>query len=215
MELPGRFDSPDYNVLLAADKYQTGFDQPKLQAMYVDKRLDGVQAVQTLSRLNRTAPSKQDPFVLDFRNDPEDIASCVCAVLRPHRNRENHRSLIGSTNSGQNWTTPASTMKMKWTPSPRPISATGTSSHKRTHAYSTGHTCSPRCSNGTKQPTRTDADRISRQVERLLQAVLFPEPDHPLRRQPIGESWHFSHGSCIPYLRSDGRVEPLDIADQR
>ncbi len=73
-ELPERFDSPDYNVLLAADKYQTGFDQPKLQAMYVDKRLDGVQAVQTLSRLNRTATGKQDPFVLDFRNDPEGIA---------------------------------------------------------------------------------------------------------------------------------------------
>ena len=74
-ELPERFDSPDYNVLLAADKYQTGFDQPKLQAMYVDKRLDGVQAVQTLSRLNRTAAGKQAPFVLDFRNDPEDIAA--------------------------------------------------------------------------------------------------------------------------------------------
>ena len=82
-ELPERFDSPDYNVLLAADKYQTGFDQPKLQAMYVDKRLDGVQAVQTLSRLNRTAAGKQDPFVLDFRNDPEDIA----AAFAPYYDR--------------------------------------------------------------------------------------------------------------------------------
>ena len=82
-ELPERFDSPDYNVLLAADKYQTGFDQPKLQAMYVDKRLDGVQAVQTLSRLNRTAAGKQEPFVLDFRNDPEDIA----AAFAPYYDR--------------------------------------------------------------------------------------------------------------------------------
>ena len=82
-ELPERFDSPDYNVLLAADKYQTGFDQPKLQAMYVDKRLDGVQAVQTLSRLNRTAAGKQDPFVLDFRNDPEDIS----AAFAPYYDR--------------------------------------------------------------------------------------------------------------------------------
>ena len=82
-ELPERFDSPDYNVLLVADKYQTGYDQPKLQAMYVDKRLDGVQAVQTLSRLNRTAPGKQDPFVLDFRNDPEDIA----AAFAPYYDR--------------------------------------------------------------------------------------------------------------------------------
>ena len=71
--LPGRFASPDYQILLVAEKYQTGFDQPLLQAMYVDKRLDGVQAVQTLSRLNRTAPGKEPPFVLDFVNDPEDI----------------------------------------------------------------------------------------------------------------------------------------------
>ena len=71
--LPARFDSSDYNVLLVAEKYQTGFDQPLLQAMYVDKRLDGVQAVQTLSRLNRTAAGKESPFVLDFVNDPEDI----------------------------------------------------------------------------------------------------------------------------------------------
>ena len=73
--LPARFDSSDYNVLLVAEKYQTGFDQPLLQAMYVDKRLDGVQAVQTLSRLNRTSAGKQPPFVLDFVNDPEDIRS--------------------------------------------------------------------------------------------------------------------------------------------
>ena len=71
--LPGRFASPDYQILLVAEKYQTGFDQPLLQAMYVDKRLDGVQAVQTLSRLNRIAPGKAPPFVLDFANDPEDI----------------------------------------------------------------------------------------------------------------------------------------------
>jgi type I restriction enzyme R subunit len=71
--LPDRFDSSDYQVLLVANKYQTGFDQPLLQAMYVDKRLDGVQAVQTLSRLNRTIPGKDNPFVLDFRNNAEDI----------------------------------------------------------------------------------------------------------------------------------------------
>jgi type I restriction enzyme R subunit len=71
--LPERFDTPDYQVLLVADKYQTGYDQPLLHTMYVDKRLDGVQAVQTLSRLNRTAPGKDAPFVLDFRNNAEDI----------------------------------------------------------------------------------------------------------------------------------------------
>ena len=71
--LPGRFGSADYQVLLVANKYQTGFDQPLLCAMYVDKRLDGVQAVQTLSRLNRTLPGKDAPFVLDFVNTAEDV----------------------------------------------------------------------------------------------------------------------------------------------
>ena len=71
--LPERFASPDYQVLLVANKYQTGFDQPLLCAMYVDKRLDGVQAVQTLSRLNRKIPGKDNPFVLDFVNEAEDI----------------------------------------------------------------------------------------------------------------------------------------------
>ena len=71
--LPERFASEDYQVLLVANKYQTGFDQPLLCAMYVDKRLDGVQAVQTLSRLNRMIPGKETPFVLDFVNEAEDI----------------------------------------------------------------------------------------------------------------------------------------------
>jgi type I restriction enzyme R subunit len=72
-QLPERFDSSDYQVLLVANKYQTGFDQPLLHTMYVDKRLDGVQAVQTLSRLNRMIPGKDAPFVLDFVNDAKNI----------------------------------------------------------------------------------------------------------------------------------------------
>lgn len=72
-ELPETFDSDEYRVLLVADKYQTGFDQPLLQTMYVVKRLAGVQAVQTLSRLNRMAPGKSRTFVLDFANEEEDI----------------------------------------------------------------------------------------------------------------------------------------------
>ena len=71
--LPERFASSDYQVLLVANKYQTGFDQPLLCAMYVDKRLDGVQAVQALSRLNRMIPGKDAPFVLDFINDADNI----------------------------------------------------------------------------------------------------------------------------------------------
>lgn len=72
-ELPDTFAKPDYRVLLVAEKYQTGFDQPLLHTMYVDKRLSGIQAVQTLSRLNRTHPLKDDTFVLDFVNDPSEI----------------------------------------------------------------------------------------------------------------------------------------------
>lgn len=72
-QLPEKFDTSDYQVLLVANKYQTGFDQPLLCAMYVDKRLDGVQAVQTLSRLDRTHPGKEPPFVLDFVNEVEGI----------------------------------------------------------------------------------------------------------------------------------------------
>lgn len=72
--LPEAFDSNDYQVLLVANKYQTGFDQPKLCAMYVDKRLRGVSAVQTLSRLNRIcAPFDKKTFVLDFKNEYDDI----------------------------------------------------------------------------------------------------------------------------------------------
>jgi type I restriction enzyme R subunit len=62
-----------YGVLVVAEKYQTGYDQPLLHTMYVDKKLEGVKAVQTLSRLNRTHPGKDDTFVLDFANDADDI----------------------------------------------------------------------------------------------------------------------------------------------
>jgi type I restriction enzyme, R subunit len=69
------FDTDDYQVMIVANKFQTGFDQPKLCAMYVDKKLGGVECVQTLSRLNRTYPGKKDTgtFILDFFNEPEVI----------------------------------------------------------------------------------------------------------------------------------------------
>lgn len=72
-ELPNKFSTDEYNILLVADKYQYGFDQPLLHTMYVDKKLSGVKAVQTLSRLNRTMPGKEDTFILDFANDRETI----------------------------------------------------------------------------------------------------------------------------------------------
>ena len=67
------FKDPKYRILIVASKFQTGFDEPMLQTMYVDKRLDGLQCVQTLSRLNRVAKGKTDTLVLDFVNEPEQI----------------------------------------------------------------------------------------------------------------------------------------------
>ena len=74
-DMRNAFDSADYQVMIVANKFQTGFDQPKLCAMYVDKKLGGVECVQTLSRLNRIYPGKADSgtFILDFFNDPKDI----------------------------------------------------------------------------------------------------------------------------------------------
>ncbi|WP_421920412.1 type I restriction endonuclease subunit R [Marinifilum sp.] len=73
-DIPEQFDKQDYRFLIVANKYQTGFDQPLLHTMYVDKQLADVQAVQTLSRLNRAyKPSKKDTFVLDFFNEIEDV----------------------------------------------------------------------------------------------------------------------------------------------
>jgi len=72
-ETARRFAGDDYQVLIVAEKFQTGFDQPLLHTMYVDKVLTGLNAVQTLSRLNRIHPDKDDTFVLDFRNELEDI----------------------------------------------------------------------------------------------------------------------------------------------
>jgi type I restriction enzyme R subunit len=69
------YKTPDYRILVVANKYQTGFDEPLLHTMYVDKKLDGVQAVQTLSRLNRIREGKTDTLVLDFVNETEDIQS--------------------------------------------------------------------------------------------------------------------------------------------
>jgi type I restriction enzyme R subunit len=73
-QLPEKFDTEDdYRLLIVAEKYQTGFDQPKLCAMYVDRKLAGLQAVQTLSRLNRTMAGKKSTYILDFQNSIEDI----------------------------------------------------------------------------------------------------------------------------------------------
>lgn len=72
-QIEKKIKSGNYRILVVADKFQTGYDEPLLHTMYVDKALHGVRTVQTLSRLNRTAPKKNDTCVLDFVNDPDDI----------------------------------------------------------------------------------------------------------------------------------------------
>lgn len=72
-QLPSEFNKDEYAMLVVAEKYQTGFDEPLLHTMFVDKKLKDVKAVQTLSRLNRICPGKTDTFVLDFVNTAEDI----------------------------------------------------------------------------------------------------------------------------------------------
>lgn len=74
-DIRNAFDTSDYQIMLVANKFQTGFNQPKLVAMYVDKKISGIEAVQTLSRLNRTYPGKDKTFVIDFVNEPETILS--------------------------------------------------------------------------------------------------------------------------------------------
>lgn len=102
-ELPERFGGDEYRVLIVAEKYQTGFDQPLLQTMYVVKKLAGVQAVQTLSRLNRTAPGKTRVFVLDFKNEEGDIFAAFKPYFEttpvgenadPHKLNELHHKLL-------------------------------------------------------------------------------------------------------------------------
>src|ERR1039458_1375406 len=90
-KLPEEFAKAEYQVLIAADKYQTGFDQPLLHTMYVDKRLADVQAVQTLSRLNRIYPGKAETFVLDFVNKAEDIQQAFQPYFE-HARSEEHTS---------------------------------------------------------------------------------------------------------------------------
>ncbi|WP_438766583.1 type I restriction endonuclease subunit R [Kushneria sp. TE3] len=80
-DLADAFDTDDYNVMIAANKFQTGFDQPKLCAMYVDKKLKGVDCVQTMSRLNRLYPEKQT-FILDFFNDAKDVLASFATYYR-------------------------------------------------------------------------------------------------------------------------------------
>ena len=81
-DIADRIEADPYRFLICADKFQTGYDQPLLHTMYVDKALSGIKAVQTLSRLNRAHPQKHDTFVLDFMNDTETIRAAFDTFYR-------------------------------------------------------------------------------------------------------------------------------------
>ncbi len=81
-QLPKAFESDDFNMLIVAEKYQTGFDEPLLHTMFVDKKLKGVKAVQTLSRVNRTTKGKTDTFILDFVNEANEIQEAFAKYYR-------------------------------------------------------------------------------------------------------------------------------------
>ncbi len=105
-ELPETFERDDYRVLLVAEKYQTGFDQPLLQTMYVVKKLAGVQAVQTLSRLNRMAPGKTRTFILDFVNEQDEIYKAFKPYYEdtPIGELPDHHSLYDLKHKIEEWT---------------------------------------------------------------------------------------------------------------
>ena len=81
-KIPETFRTEPYRFLIVADKFQTGYDEPLLHTMYVDKPLSGIKAVQTLSRLNRARPKKHDTFVLDFQNDVDTIQAAFADYYR-------------------------------------------------------------------------------------------------------------------------------------
>ena len=81
-QIPDKIQEDPYRILICADKFQTGYDEPLLHTMYVDKTLAGIKAVQTLSRLNRARPNKSDTFVLDFMNSSDVIRAAFADYYR-------------------------------------------------------------------------------------------------------------------------------------
>ena len=109
------FATEEYQILLVANKFQTGFDQPLLCGMYVDKRLAGIQAVQTLSRLNRAYPGKDTTYILDFVNEPEDVLAAFKTYYETAELAGVTDPQSGLRPAGASWTLPATTTTMRWT----------------------------------------------------------------------------------------------------
>ena len=110
-ELPERFATDEYQVLLVAEKYQTGFDQPLLHTMYVDKRLPASRRCRRSRASTGPHPGKEDTFVLDFVNEPEEILERLPALLRADPRRRAGRAAASSTSSRPSWTGSRSTTR--------------------------------------------------------------------------------------------------------
>src|SRR5713101_7699186 len=115
------FERPEYRFLIVANKFQTGFDQPLLHAMYVDKKLGGVGAVQTLSRLNRTHPEKKGTMVLDFANEADETGPLSSRTTRRRSSRK-RPIRISCTKFRGAFSSSRSTPRRTWTASPRSTS---------------------------------------------------------------------------------------------
>ena len=109
-------------MLIVANKFQTGFDEPRLVAMYVDKKLTGVATVQTLSRLNRIYPGKTAPMVVDFRNTPASVQADFKLYYSDAHVVGGRRPQRADTPSGSGSIRQGSTRTRRWTRSPTPSS---------------------------------------------------------------------------------------------
>ena len=119
-QIPEEVKEDPYRILICADKFQTGYDEPLLNTMYVDKTLGGIKAVQTLSRLNRAAPNKDSVFVLDFMNNPDAIQSAFedyyqTTILADETDPDKLHDLRAP------WTSARSILRNRWTSLLSPI----------------------------------------------------------------------------------------------
>ena len=181
-----------------AEKYQTGFDQPLLHTMYVDKRLAGIQAVQTLSRLNRIAPAKEDTFVLDFVNDARRSARPFSHSTRARRSAS-RPTRPSSTRSRATSTRPASTTRTMWSGSAvffKPKETTA--DHRALYSFldpAVGRFAAPK-----SEQAGSAAGWL-----RVPEPLRVPLPGHPVRGQRAGTLYTYSGSGHQASAPPDGQ----------
>ena len=201
--LPARFETPDYQVLLVANKYQTGFDQPLLCAMYVDKRLDGVQAVQTLSRLNRMIPGKDAPFVLDFVNDAEEHLQRLQALLRQDRACCGFGPVHDGCAEARARPGAGLLLERGRGVCPGILQADGAARRRRPCAHAAASATGGGPLQGDRRPGQ--AGGVSGEALRLCAGLRLSEPDRPLRRSGPGDALQLRPVPAAPLAARSGR----------